>query len=595
MNTSKTLKMLLIFICSAALLLTGCGAAPTTSGGTGKASSETAFDELTMEIFKNYASSDTLTLNYTLKDPSAYGIEMDEPTWGELSLTDDDFAEDKAQTQSYLDRLNAITGLEGDRALTYDVLKYYLEAELEGYDYMFLANNLAPMLGFQSQFPTTMAEYHFDTVSNVDDYIALLDSLDDYAAQIAQFENLKAEAGYGMCRSALEEAIADCQSFIDNPEANLLIEVFPAKLDELGGLSDDEKNSYIEKNNAAVTNSVIPAYQTLIDCLTAQLDSAPEEGNLSSYAKGQDYYKYLLKSSVGTDKTPEDLIELTEEKLNTSLFSLAMIMQANPNIFDDFANAEFSLTDPTEIIEHFKSTLLTEQFPAAPEASYTLKNVPESLSDTLSPAMYYIPRIDDTTNNQIYLNLTENVGNQLMPTLAHEGYPGHMYQITYYFNTKPDPVRNVYENLGYVEGWASYVEGLSYYYCGFNEDLADFSSIYSNAFALNLYCRMDLGIHYEGWSLAEAAEFIGQYLTMDDGAVEEIYNIVLYNPTNYLVYGIGMDEILELKENMEENQDENFDVKEFHKQLLDLGPAPFSIIKKYMPDAAEAETESASK
>lgn len=589
MKFTKTFKTILISACSAALLLTGCGPAANTAAtteqtaGQGPTAEET-FDALTREIFTDYASSDSLTLNYTLKDPSAYGIELEEATWGEVPLSDEDFAEEKAKTQSYLDRLNKITGLTDDRAVTYDVVKYYLEADLESYDYIYFISNLAPMLGFQSQLPTTMAEYHFDDVQDVEDYLTLLNSLGDYVDSLLAFEKQKADAGYGMCKSALEASIEDCTSFIETPESNLLIEVFPGKLDELD-LSEDEKNAYIEKNHDAVLNAVIPAYESIIEGLKAQLDTAPENGNLAAYENGQSYYEYLLKSSVGTDKTPEELIELTENRLNTSIFALAHIMNSNPDIFDAVDSAEYALSDPEEIIEHFKSTFTAEQMPEAPEAGYTLKNVHESLSERLSPAMYFIPRIDDISNNQIYLNLRDSVGNELMPTLAHEGYPGHMYQITYYYNTNPDPIRTVYESSGYVEGWASYVESLSYDYCGFDEDVADFYRTFNADMELNLYCRTDLGIHYEGWDVAQTGEFIRQYLDFDDETVQELYDAVLYNPTNYMIYGIGMDEIMEMRDIMEDNLDESFDIKDFHKQFLDLGPAPFPILRKYMPDA----------
>lgn len=592
MNVQKPLKLFLACFCTVALLLTGCGAETSAPASTDAQTQtpEAAFDQLTQDIFRDYARSDSLTLNYTLKDPSAFGITMDEATWGEISITDEALAEDKAALQTYLNRLNDITGLTDNYAIDYDVLKYYLEADIEGFDYIFQTNNLAPLLGFQSQFPTTMAEYHFDDKADVEDYLSLLSSFDAYAEQILAFEKRKVEAGYGMCKAAVERSIEECRSYIENPENNLLIEVFPDNLAELADISEDERNTYIEKNRDAVLNTVIPAYEKIIDGLTAQLDTAPENGSLSAYTNGKAYYKYLLKSSIGTDKTPEELIELTETQLGDSLFAMAMLMNKNPQIFDEAAAAEYSLSDPSEIVEHFKSTFTAEQMPEGPEVNYTLKNVHESMSEHLSPAMYFIPRIDDITNNQIYLNLNENYGNELMPTLAHEGYPGHMYQYTYYLNTHPNPIRTVYENLGYVEGWASYVENQSYDYCGFSEDLADLFRLNNSTFALNLYCRLDLGIHYEGWSLEEATEFLQSYLALDDETLNQIYEDILFNPTNYMVYGIGMDEIQELKTDARDNLGENFDIKEFHKELLDLGPAPFPVIRKYMPGIASQET-----
>ena len=244
MKFTRTFRSIIISACSAALLFTGCSSAANTTATTANegASAEETFDELTREIFTDYASSDSLTLNYTLKNPSAYGIELEETTWGDIPLTEEDFAEEKAQTQAWLDRLNEISGLTDDRAVTYDVVKYYLEADLESYDYIYQTSNLAPMLGFQSQLPTTMAEYHFDDVDDVEDYLTLLNSLGNYVDSLLTFENQKADAGYGMCRSALETSIEDCQSFIESPETNLLIEVFPEKLDDLN-LSEEEKNA----------------------------------------------------------------------------------------------------------------------------------------------------------------------------------------------------------------------------------------------------------------------------------------------------------------------------------------------------------------
>lgn len=397
-----------------------------------------------------------------------------------------------------------------------------------------------------------------------------------------------------MCKSALEQSIKECKDFIADPDNNMLIDVFPDKIAEVEGLSDEEIKTYTERNEAAVKNDVIAAYEIMIKGMEAQLKDAPEDGAVCSYDRGQDYYRYLLKSSVGTDKTPEELIELTEEKLNDDIFTLAIIMQMNPSIFDEIEVSEYPYTDPAEIIEHFKKTMTAELMPACPDASYTLKEVHPSLRDSVSPAMYYVPRIDDTTNNTIYTNIGGgDTANELMPTMAHEGYPGHMYQYVYFYNTRPNPVRSLLDFNGYAEGWAAYVETLSYEYCGFSKDVAQFQKTY-NDLILNLYCRLDLGIHYEGWSLKETGDFVRQYLALEDDGVKELYDGVLFNPTNYMIYGIGMDEINLLKEDMEALYDteeetgddaktnESFDIVEFHKQFLDIGPAPFPLIRKYM-------------
>ncbi len=592
----SSLRFLLLSCICVSLTLAGCSATPATSANLSQSSSDKnvsahrdipAFDALTRKLFLEYVTHDTLSLNYTLKNPSAYSIHTNDVTWGDVAVTQPDFEVDKKDTVEYLSKLNAITNLSDEQTLTYDVLKYYLELELEGYDFIYFTNNFAPMLGIQSQLPITLAEYPFDDLQDVEDYIELLNEMDDYIEDLLAFENAKAAAGFGMCRSALEASIEDCQAFCDTSESNMLIEIFPDKLETLN-LSDSEKNTYIQANKEAVLKTVIPAYKQIISILSRQLETAPENGALSAYKNGQNYYKYLLKSSVGTSKTPEELIALTEKKLNLSMATLSTIVLNHPSIGDAIHEQVYALSDPSEILEHFKSTLSSELFPKAPNVEYTLKNVHASMADRLSPAMYLIPRIDDIHNNQIYLNITEsNSGSELMPTLAHEGYPGHMYQMTYYYHTNPNPIRTIYACSGYTEGWASYVEALSYDYCGFSEDVADFHRIFNVDLSLNLYCRLDLGIHYENWSFEEAYAYACRYLDLPEETFLQIYNMILYNPTNYLIYGIGMNEILELRDNMQENLGETFDIKTFHKQLLDMGPAPFSILKKHMSDASK--------
>ena len=158
------LKTIFLLFCCASLIFTGCSSASDTEANAEVQAANAEFDALTREMFIDYAAMDTLTLNYTLKDPSAYGIEMDEVTWGDVPVTKEDFEDYKEDTLDYLEQLDNITGLTGERAITYDVLKYYLEADLESYDYIYFTNNFAPMLGIQSQFPITRAEYYFDDV-----------------------------------------------------------------------------------------------------------------------------------------------------------------------------------------------------------------------------------------------------------------------------------------------------------------------------------------------------------------------------------------------------------------------------------------------
>ena len=169
----------------------------------------------------------------------------------------------------------------------------------------------------------------------------------------------------------------------------------------------------------------------------------------------------------------------------------------------------------------------------------------------------------------------------LFTTLAHEGYPGHLYQ-TVYFNAKqPDPIRSLLNFGGYTEGWATYSEMLSYYFAPIEKEQAALMQR-NNSVLLGLYALADMGIHYDGWTLLDTVSFFRGYGITDTDAIEEIYDLILSDPANYLKYYIGYVEFLELKKEAIETWGEDFSQERFHQAVLDVGPAPFELIRKYI-------------
>ena len=152
------------------------------------------------------------------------------------------------------------------------------------------------------------------------------------------------------------------------------------------------------------------------------------------------------------------------------------------------------------------------------------------MEDYLSPAFFMVPAIDDTDDNVIYINeghLPDDL--TLYTTLAHEGYPGHLYQNVYYASTNPDPIRNLLDWGGYTEGWATYVEMISYYYSALDTQQAVLAQRNASVI-LGLYALADMGIHYDGWSLAETVSFFRNFGITDTQTIQDIYDLILGNP-----------------------------------------------------------------
>ncbi len=242
-------------------------------------------------------------------------------------------------------------------------------------------------------------------------------------------------------------------------------------------------------------------------------------------------------------------------------------------------SSEFS-TDPLVILKDLQVGM-EKSFPALKEATYTVKYVPKAMEEHLSPAFYMIPAIDDYKDNVIYVNQA-HMGSELtlFTTLAHEGYPGHLYQTVYFAGRNPDPVRSVFNFGGYVEGWATYAEMCSYYLTPLPKEQA--TLLQKNAsIMLGLYTLADIGIHYDGWSRMDTVAFFSSYGIGDVATIEKVYELIIGSPGNYLRYYVGYLEFLEMKKEWAAREGEAFSQREFHEAVLDVGPAPFEIVRKY--------------
>jgi len=550
------------------------------------------FDTFLNRIFTTEVQKDSITLNYTLANPENYGITNPKITFGHYSK--EAMEEALATSENYLATLKQYDydSLTEDQKLTYDILKEDLETESLMGDFIYYTESLGPTTGIQAQLPLLLAEYYFYDKDDIENYLTLLPQTYDYFKEICEFEKDKSEAGLFMNDNVADSIINQCEEFIENKENNYLITIFDEKVSEFDGLTNKEIKSYQARNKDAVLNFVIPAYELLIKTLTQLKGTGTNDKGLCYYEKGKEYYEYLIKANTGSSRSIPELETMLENILSVNMLKLSTIIRKNPEIYDRVMSLNYSLKDPSKIIKYLKAAI-KEDFPACPEVNCSIKYVDESLENHLSPAMYLIPPLDKYDNNVIYINENPDYDlSQIFTTIAHEGYPGHLYQSVYFRSLNPPAIRNLLCFGGYVEGWATYVEYYSYHLAGFDENLATFLEA-NMAANMALYCRIDMGIHYDGWSLADTANYLKSYIT-DPDTIKLLYNTMIEEPALYPQYGIGYLEFLNLRDKAEKTLGKNFVLKDFHKFLLDTGPAQFDIIADRM-DNWIAEKQQAAK
>ena len=537
------------------------------------------FENYTDQLFRQELSENTLSLHYTLKNPTTYNIVNPSVSLGAYQTDSSNLSASLENSLSLLHSYDK-TKLSKRNQATYEILENHLSYSLKSSQYLLYEEPLASLTGAQAQLPILLSEYQFYTKQDVDTYLALLAETPEYFASILDFEEEKAKHGLFMSKPQADAIIDECETFINLQNNNFLYSSFEQRLQTLN-LPKKEKDAYVEKNVDSIKQYVYPAYEQLMQGLHELKNSGTNSGGLCHLPEGDKYYELLTAIETGSSRSIPELQELTKKHIAEDLASiqktLSSLSTETPSPSSDLFKSQGVVledSNPASILSSLRGNL-SGHFPAPPNVNVQIKYVSQEMQNFLSPAFYLIPALDNTEENIIYINnghISDDLS--LYTTLAHEGYPGHLYQTTYFASKNPSPIRHLLDCGGYTEGWATYSEMLSYYFAPIKKTQATLMQK-NSSILLGLYALADMGIHYDGWSLLDTTTFFRGYGITDTKAIEEIYQLILSDPANYLKYYIGYVEFLELKKEAMTLWGKEFTQERFHKAVLDMGPAPF--------------------
>ncbi len=566
---------------------------------------ERRFQKLTQHFFQEEMTANTLNMHYSLAYPENYGIHNYSPILPPYSTEGN--IESKAYITELLMELDNISpqALSHEDEYAYILLKRYLTLCLNLCEYPYYEEPLSPSSGMQSQLPILLAEYTFRSRQDVEDYLALLDQIDEYFASLLSFEQEKAAAGLLMPACSMEKVIEQCDTIVSEDSlangTHFLQSTFAERIELLLQkqlISAEDAMNYQRTNDRLLRTVVQPAYEALGDGLYVLLDSSIPLTGLAAKPQGAEYYKLLLISETGSYREIAEIKSLLLTKLQEeydSLLSYSRLYYEQNYSADD----AFPYVSSEEMLHDLQNRMLSD-FPALDNQdtklpSVSVKEVSKSLQEYCAPAFYLTAPIDDTDSNVIYINPdNEDFGLDLYTTLAHEGYPGHLYQTVYsnrYCAT--NDINNVRQLLwygGYMEGWALYVEFQSFDYASAlleeqnmpAEALMAQIKKHNRNLQLCLYSLLDIMIHYENASYNQVAHVLQAFGIDDVDSITAIYTYIVEEPCNYLKYYLGYMEILELQQQARTLLGADYTDYAFHRFLLDRGPSDFSTLTEHL-------------
>lgn len=562
-----------------------------------------SFHNFTRNLFCSELSENTLSMHYTIANPEDFGLKNTE---AKLPVFTPENKDEQGilleETLAFLQNVNE-KRLNKEDAYTLELLRSYFENENSAKDYFYYDEPLSPSSGMQTQFPVLLAEYTFRSKKDVDDYLKLLEQSENYFQGLLVYEQEKSKAGLFMSDRTAKKVISQCDSIMDNAllknGTHFLQTTFSERLLQLkekGLLTEEEIKAYEAENNRLLTTVMAPAYTALGDGLFLLSGSGKNTGGLAGLKHGKEYYLYLLKREVGCYRDINEIKSLVCEDFDKNLDNLVTDTTKSPELLAHAADGHFDNILPFENAEKMLSYLqkrMSKDFPSLSEpAPYTVKSISDSLAAYSSPAFYLTPPLDDCKDNVIYLNPNNRYGRlEMFTTLAHEGYPGHLFQCVYY-NSKPSakkmPIRSLLGYTGYAEGYALYVELISYDYAAelaLSAGEKEAASYYrllkeDRKVQLGLYSLLDIAIHYDGADYTKVKNFLSSMGITKEESCQAVYEYIAEEPTNYLKYYLGYLEILELKEKAAEKWGSEYSDYEFHKFFLDAGPSDFRTLEK---------------
>ena len=567
------------------------------------------FHRANQQLFSQELCSNTINLHYTLANPRDYGIKDYTPTLPIYA---------SANQQNGLSQLEEsiafYKNLDADRlsyedALTLQLLLVYLEDSLVLGQYPYHQNPFSPSSGIHAQLPILLSEYTFRSTRDVEDYLSLLTQIGPYFDSLLIFETEKKEAGLLTAASSLFRSADHCRNLISAEDLasgeHFLQVTFRNRLEALSShiqLSDNQIADYITRNDQILENMVLPAFQNLATTLETLADPAIPLQGLAAKPEGAVYYEALLSSQTGSTKNITNITSLFINGLQQEYSTLKTLLKnIDPHYLSEDILSSYTEVFPINTCQDILTDLndrMVSLFPTFPKnadstPSVHIKEVIPCLQEFCAPAFYLTPPVDDTLENTIYINTKNEIDPlELYTTLAHEGYPGHLYQTVYSNQLQSGqdsvPIRQILWFGGYLEGWALYVEFMAYDQaaqimeeCGYPE-YAKLIQIekHNRSTQLCLYSLLDIYIHHQNADLAQTADLLAQFGITDSASVNNIYQYIVEEPANYPKYYLGYLEILELKEYCKSQWQDRYSELAFHTFFLNYGPADFGSLHK---------------
>ena len=388
--------------------------------------------------------------------------------------------------------------------------------------------------------PLMLSMYEISSAEDAENYVLLLEDAPRYIGQIEQFEREKAAKGLFMTENALNKVLESCIKFAETGNNCFLIGFFE---DEMASaefeISEQQKTALLERSRNSIINELLPAYRSLANTLE-QL--RPQCGSFAGACMrgvdAKDYYAAAIKSNAACNAEYSSMADELSESISSVYAKLVKIILTDSNAMKDYEKNMTSGNVETDV-EYLKE-LIDGIYPQIPEQSIQYVTIPDAVAEDFSPAAYMISAFDDPTRNVVLLNPTAEDDTMLF-TLAHECFPGHLYQTQYFRSLDGLPLsQQLCAPTGYSEGWAVFSElfisGISEKYGVGGCTLREYESVLAN---ILIPAYVSIKVNCEGWTTEDIGDYLKSFGLDQQEYINVIYEYSIDMPLYFFNYAMG--------------------------------------------------------
>ncbi len=506
----------------------------------------------------------------------------------------------KAYYQNYQEKVAAIdtSALSDTEKMSVAVLKWECDLNLETLqfkkdEYMPIDQMWSVNL-FMGQLASGAGAQPFKTVEDYENWLKRVDGFLTWMKTAEENMRQGMEQGYVLPASLIRKVIPQMKAMTGNDVENHLfygpVKNFP------DSFSEEEKEKLTQEYKKMITQKVIPAYKEMHAFMEDEyLPRGRKTSGIADIPNGEEYYKHQIKLYTTTEMTADEIHELGLNEVERISAEMKKVKEqvgykGDLKSFFNYVRNNKDLmpyTKPEEVIAHFQNIYdtirpnLDRLFNVKPKTPFEIRRTeafreksasaeynPGSV-DGSRPGIFYVP-VPDAKSYNVYSDES---------LFLHEAIPGHHYQIslTQESENLPDFRKTLWYS-GYGEGWALYSESLGEE-LGLYTDPYQYFGMLSAEIHRAIRLVVDTGLHSKGWTREKAIQYSLDHEADSEASVTSEIERYMANPGQALSYKIGQLKIQELRAKAKKELGDNFDIREYHKQVLETGCVPLELLE----------------